>query len=154
MFDDDYGYEMEAIQQERMDADLEMAQMTARANEAHRAAQRGICGHNSRVGANDGLYYPEQFILRPGEVMCTERTGGCLLIAPDDVVEDDDTGRSEWRYMVEWEPSKWDTDWAGNTVAVDRIAALPEPQRSLATRAILQNERVEGVAWFNGGWKG
>lgn len=153
MFDDDYGYEMEAIETERFDADMEMAQLTARANDAERARSNGVCQHSSRIGGNpQRVYYPEHFILGRDEQVCTERTGGCLAIGPDEFVEDPETGREDWVYRAEWEPSRWATDWAGNTTVADRIAALPEPKRSIATRAILQGERGEGVSWFTGGW--
>jgi hypothetical protein len=154
--DTDPGYEDEAIAQERFDADLEMAELTARANAADRERRQGICQHSSRIGGNpEKVYYPEHFILSPGEQICTERTGGCLLIAPDDIVDDED-GIPVWHYMPEWEPSKWADDWAGTTrftLAADRIAALPEPKRSIATRAILNGESGEGVSYFMGGWQ-
>ena len=52
----DYGYELEAIEAERFDADLEMAQFAAQARESANRRRRGICDHNSRLGGGVDYY--------------------------------------------------------------------------------------------------
>lgn len=84
--EDDYGSEMEAIESERLDADLLQAQYVAESNECERLRRRGICQHTSVVGlpADGSIYYAEQRGLKPGMVACTEHTNGCNAVFPDD----------------------------------------------------------------------
>jgi hypothetical protein len=84
MFDDDYGAEMEAIEAERLDADIEQAQMTAVGNAIYRAEQRGICTHGSVTGYINPPVYPEQAGLKPGQMICTKGTAGCARVFNSD----------------------------------------------------------------------
>lgn len=74
-WDTDPGMELEALYDERLDADLEQAAWE-REGRAVRAAQRaGRCTHGSAVGYRKPAYYPEQEGLRPGEHRCTAGCG-------------------------------------------------------------------------------
>lgn len=84
MYYDDFGSEMEAIEDERRDADLEMAEMTRRADYLESLRQRGICTHQSAVGYVGKVIYPQQEGLRPGQSRCTEGTGGCERVFNSD----------------------------------------------------------------------
>lgn len=84
MYDDDFGSEMEALESERLDADLEMAQMNARANYLASLREQGICTHSSAVGYVGKVNYPEQKGLKPGQSRCTEGTGGCERVFNSD----------------------------------------------------------------------
>ncbi|MEU7855128.1 hypothetical protein [Nonomuraea sp. NPDC049141] len=83
-YDDDPGTDYEAIETQRMDADLEMAEMERRGNYLHALRQRGICTHSSGVEYRDPPVYPEQVGLKPGQSRCTEGTGGCTLVVNSD----------------------------------------------------------------------
>ncbi len=73
---DDYGYEMEAIEQERWDADLEMAEMSRVGRAIDRARAAGVCCHQGVVGYVAGkVFYPEQVGLEPGQSRCTDGCG-------------------------------------------------------------------------------
>lgn len=80
----DFGSEMEAIETERLDADLEMAQMEARANYLHALRKRGACTHQSAVGYISKVIHPQQEGLKPGQLRCTEGTGGCERVFNSD----------------------------------------------------------------------
>jgi hypothetical protein len=84
MCDDDWGYEMEAIEAEHHDADLEQAQMEAVGNHLYALRQRGICTHGSTVGYVGKVIYPEQEGLEPGQSRCTEGAGGCERVFDSD----------------------------------------------------------------------
>lgn len=84
MYDTDPWMEVEALENERAEADHQQAQMEAAGNAMHRAQQRGICTHGSVVGYLRPAVYPEQNELKPGESMCTEHTGGCRRIFTSD----------------------------------------------------------------------
>jgi hypothetical protein len=56
MFDDDYGYEMEAIEAERLDADLLQAQYEAEGRAYAREMARGNCQHSWQLGRGTGGY--------------------------------------------------------------------------------------------------
>lgn len=79
--EDPYGYDTEAVYR---DADLEQAQWTAEANRLHALRNQGVCTHSSSVSLPDSgeIFYPEQEGLKPGEVACTEHTGGCTAVFP------------------------------------------------------------------------
>lgn len=64
------------------DADLQMAQWTAEANRLAGLRKQGVCTHSSSVGASDTgeVFYAEQENLKPGQVACTEHTGGCKAV--------------------------------------------------------------------------
>ncbi|SEU46760.1 hypothetical protein [Nonomuraea wenchangensis] len=83
-FEDDYGTEMEAIEDERRNADLEQAQMEREGNRLAALRRRGICTHGSVVGYVGKVIYPEQEGLQPGQSRCTEGTGGCKRIFNSD----------------------------------------------------------------------
>jgi hypothetical protein len=75
MFDDDAGYEAEAIEAERMDADIEQARMEAIGARFAAAEAAGVCTHGRAVGYIDPPVYPEQAGLRPGELRCASGCG-------------------------------------------------------------------------------
>lgn len=77
MFDDD----LEALELERFDADLEMAELTAAGDAAAAARAAGRCAHGSAVGYLPVPVYPEQVDLKPGQLRCTE---GCQRVFADD----------------------------------------------------------------------
>jgi len=74
MFDDDYGAEMEAIEAERLDADIEQYEMERRGNAIAAAERAGRCTHGRTVGYRSPPCYPEQEGLQPGQSRCTS---GC-----------------------------------------------------------------------------
>lgn len=73
--DDDYGYEMEAIEQARFDADLEQAEWNRLGRLVDAAHAAGRCTHGSTVGYLAKPFYPEQEGLKPGESRCTSGCG-------------------------------------------------------------------------------
>ncbi len=77
MFEDDYGAEMEAIEAERLDADMEQAEMVRRGNAVAAAERAGRCTHGSTVGYRKPAFYPEQEGLQPGQSRCTS---GCKRV--------------------------------------------------------------------------
>lgn len=89
MYDYDPWAEMEAMEDERRDADREMAEMAAVGNAMARARARGVCQHTSIVGYLPTPVYPEQEGLAPGQSRCTEGCGATF--------DSDD----EWFYAME-----------------------------------------------------
>lgn len=81
MWDFDYGMEMEALESERLDADLQMAEMAAVGRQIDRVRAEGGCAHTSAVGYLPVPVYPEQVGLEPGQLRCTE---GCNRVFADD----------------------------------------------------------------------
>jgi hypothetical protein len=79
----DYGYEMEAIEAERLDADLLQDRYERESARAERLRAAGVCLHSSAVGYLPGgeHFYTEQIGLEPGQIRCTE---GCLAVFADD----------------------------------------------------------------------
>lgn len=79
--DDPYGWDNEVVYR---DADIEQAQMVTEGNRLHRLRQSGMCLHSSAVSLPDSgeVFYPEQEGLQPGQVACTEHTGGCNAVFP------------------------------------------------------------------------
>jgi hypothetical protein len=75
MFDDDPGMDEEARWLERVDADLEMAEMAAAGNALHAARKAGRCVHAGAVGYLPDPVYPEQVGLKPGQLRCTDGCG-------------------------------------------------------------------------------
>lgn len=67
-------YDDEAIYQ---DADIEMAMYAREARAMEAARARGVCQHQSSVGLPDSgkIFYPEQRLLKRGQVACTEGCG-------------------------------------------------------------------------------
>ena len=85
-FDDDPSADAEAIETQRLDADLEMAEMVATGNAMEAARRRGICCHSSTVGylPPGQQCHPEQAGLKKGQQACTEHTGGCTAVFEGD----------------------------------------------------------------------
>jgi hypothetical protein len=82
--DEDPWADVEALENERHEADHQQAEMTAVGNAIHRAEKAGICTHGSTVGYLRPAVYPEQNELAPGQSMCTKGTGGCRRIFESD----------------------------------------------------------------------
>jgi hypothetical protein len=74
-WDVDPWADMEALEQERLDADMLQAEMVRHGNAIARARAAGRCTHGSAVGYRDPPVYPEQEGLRPGQSRCTEQCG-------------------------------------------------------------------------------
>jgi hypothetical protein len=89
-FDDDPGAELEAIETERLDADLLMAEMQRSAHAAHLSRQAGRCPHLSWVGYIRSPVYPAQERLRPGQVACTDDCGEIFASEQDLLAEQAD----------------------------------------------------------------
>ncbi|MGR6921258.1 hypothetical protein ACU635_44040 [[Actinomadura] parvosata] len=83
-YGDDYGTDMEAIEDLRHDADLEQAAMEREGDRLAALRAQGICTHSSGVMYRNPPVYPEQVGLRPGQSRCTEGTGGCEFVANSD----------------------------------------------------------------------
>ena len=81
----DFRYDKDAVIQ---DADAFIAQENSHYRLQKKAMEQGICFHDSWMGlAIDGtIYYPEQSLLKPGQVICTD---GCKRIfdTEDDLLE-------------------------------------------------------------------
>ncbi|ATM24508.1 hypothetical protein SMD44_p10009 (plasmid) [Streptomyces alboflavus] len=65
---------LQAWSDDRLQADLEQAEMEAQGDRLYAHEQAGFCTHQSAVGYLTVPFYPEQEGLRPGEYRCT---GGC-----------------------------------------------------------------------------
>ena len=83
--DDDPYYDLDVIPGFR-DADIEMAEAARYADRIEALRKRGVCGHGSAVAglASGEVFYPEQEGLKPGQVACTEHTGGCVAVFDSD----------------------------------------------------------------------
>jgi hypothetical protein len=73
-------FDDEAIEQERWDADIEMAEMAAVGQRAAALRRAGICTHGSGVGyalnpRTGKVYYPEQEGLSGTQQRCTSGCG-------------------------------------------------------------------------------
>ncbi|MFE1190217.1 hypothetical protein [[Kitasatospora] papulosa] len=79
--DENSSDELEAIYAERLDVDLEMAQMNASADAWHAVRDRGFCNHGSAVGYLSSPVHEGQKLLKPGQLACTS---GCGTIFADD----------------------------------------------------------------------
>ncbi|MFG2210937.1 hypothetical protein [Streptomyces sp. NPDC048638] len=73
--------ELEAVLTQRLDVDLEMAQMHAEADPWHAVRDRGFCNHGSAVGYLNPPVYELQKRLKPGQLACT---AGCETIFAND----------------------------------------------------------------------
>jgi hypothetical protein len=73
----------EAWDQDRMEADIEMAEMIREGNRLAALRRQGICTHSSAVGvsATGEIIYPEQEGLEPGQLRCT---AGCGTVFESD----------------------------------------------------------------------
>ena len=76
-WDTDPWMEQEALEDERLWADMEQAEMEA-------AERAGRCTHGSAAGYHDPPLYPEQHGLKPGQLACTKHTGGCQAVFDSD----------------------------------------------------------------------
>lgn len=81
MYDFDPMAEEEAMYYERLDADIEMAQMAEVGRQMDAQRKRGVCQHSSAVGYLAKPVYPEQQGLKPGQLRCTD---GCGEVFADD----------------------------------------------------------------------
>ncbi|WP_019061602.1 hypothetical protein [Streptomyces prunicolor] len=79
--DESSSDELEAIRTERLDVDLETAQMHAEADAWHAVRERGYCNHGSAVGYIDPPVHEVQRLLTPGQLICT---AGCSTVFRDD----------------------------------------------------------------------
>ncbi|MFH0246439.1 hypothetical protein ACGRHY_29370 [Streptomyces sp. HK10] len=79
--DENSSDELEAIYAERLDVDLEMAQMNAEADAWHAVRDRGYCNHGSALGYLNPPAHEAQKHLKPGQLICT---AGCGTIFSDD----------------------------------------------------------------------
>ncbi|MEV5710154.1 hypothetical protein [Actinoallomurus sp. NPDC052274] len=91
MFDDDWSADMEAIEAERLDADLLQAEMERAAADYQaqleiykRTGDPNDCPHGSGVGYVDPPVYEEQKQLKPGEFFCWT----CRTVMPDPLLAD------------------------------------------------------------------
>lgn len=75
MSDTDWGMEQEALDTERLDADMQQAGWEREGRAAHAARRAGRCCHSSIVSYRDPPFYPEQAGLAPGQSKCTEGCG-------------------------------------------------------------------------------
>ncbi|MFE6274074.1 hypothetical protein ACFVQ9_35395 [Streptomyces goshikiensis] len=69
--DENSADELEAIHAQRLDVDLEMAEMNAAADAWHAVRDRGYCNHGSAAGHRS----------RPGQLICT---AGCSTVFAND----------------------------------------------------------------------
>ncbi|TMR90500.1 hypothetical protein [Nonomuraea basaltis] len=69
--EDDWATDQEAIETQRHDADLEMAQMAQRADYLAALRKSGICTHSSGVEYRNPAVYKAQKGLKPGQSRCT-----------------------------------------------------------------------------------
>ncbi|MFI7089624.1 hypothetical protein ACIBUR_39320 [Streptomyces anulatus] len=79
--DENSSDELEAIHAERLDVDLEMAEMNASADTWHAVRDRGYCNHGSAVGYLGSPVREGRKILKPGQLACT---AGCGTVFADD----------------------------------------------------------------------
>lgn len=64
--------EQEALENERMEADMEQAEMERFGNAIAAAERAGRCTHGSTVGYREPPVYPEQVGLKPGQSRCND----------------------------------------------------------------------------------
>lgn len=84
-WDTDPMMELEALEDERRDADMEQAEWERQGRLFDRAQKAGRCTHSSGAGYVAGkVFYPEQEGLKPGQIACTEHTNGCNAIFNSD----------------------------------------------------------------------
>lgn len=81
-YDTDPWADVEALETQRFDADLEMAEMARQGNAIAAARKAGRCAHQSAVGYRNPPVYPEQAGLKPGQSRCTDGCG--TVFASDD----------------------------------------------------------------------
>lgn len=80
-YDEDPWADVEALETERRDADIEMAEMAQAGNAIHAARKRGVCCHQGTVGYSSKPCYAEQEGLKPGQMRCTD---GCQRVFESD----------------------------------------------------------------------
>ena len=69
------GADDEALETQRLDADLEQAQMERAGNAIARARRAGRCPHQSAQGYSGGPRSAQQEGLKPGQLRCTDTCG-------------------------------------------------------------------------------
>ncbi len=74
-WDEDPWADVEALEQERREADMLQAEMDRHGNAIARARAAGRCTHGSAVRYLNPPVYPEQEGLQPGQSRCTEGCG-------------------------------------------------------------------------------
>ncbi|MET9779307.1 hypothetical protein ABZ023_34555 [Streptomyces sp. NPDC006367] len=79
--DESSADELEAVLTQRLDVDLEMAQMSADADAWHAVRDRGFCNHGSAIGYGHPPVYEVQRRLKPGQLICT---AGCDTVFTDE----------------------------------------------------------------------
>ncbi|MFD4529126.1 hypothetical protein ACFWP7_35485 [Streptomyces sp. NPDC058470] len=79
--DESSADELEAILTQRLDVDLEMAQMNAEADAWHAVRDRGFCNHGSAIGYRHPPVHEVQRLLKPGQLICT---AGCDTVFADE----------------------------------------------------------------------
>ncbi|MFJ4702973.1 hypothetical protein ACIP5N_32960 [Streptomyces sp. NPDC088768] len=79
--DENSADELEAIRTQRLDVDLEMAQMNAKADAWHAVRDRGFCNHGSAIGYCHPPVREVQRLLEPGQLICT---AGCDTVFADE----------------------------------------------------------------------
>ncbi|MBQ0888557.1 hypothetical protein KBZ94_27165 [Streptomyces sp. RM72] len=72
--DESSADELEAVLTQRLDVDLEVAEMNAEADAWHAVRDRGFCNHGSAIGYGHPPVYEVQRLLKPGQLICT---AGC-----------------------------------------------------------------------------
>lgn len=72
--DESSADELEAVLAQRLDVDLEMAEMNAEADAWHAVRDRGFCNHGSALGYGHPPVHEVQRLLKPGQLICT---AGC-----------------------------------------------------------------------------
>lgn len=80
MYDTDPGMELEAIENERFEADLQQAEWEREGRRLEALRAQGVCTHGSWVGFainpdTGQVYYPEQEGLVGDQVRCTAGCG-------------------------------------------------------------------------------
>ena len=75
LWDEDPWAEHEAMETERMDADLEMAELAAAGNAVAAARRADRCPHQSSVGYSGGPRSVQQEGMKRGQVRCTDKCG-------------------------------------------------------------------------------
>lgn len=72
MYDDDPGVEQEALELERLDVDLEMAELAAAGDAVAAARKAGRCPHQGAAGYSGGPRSAQQEGLKIGQLRCID----------------------------------------------------------------------------------
>jgi hypothetical protein len=74
-YDEDPWADVEALENERFEADMAQAEMEREGARWARAQRAGVCTHGSSVAYRSPAVYPEQEGLTPGQSRCTAGCG-------------------------------------------------------------------------------